>query len=229
MSKEHKEEKWVKDLCNEIRKKEKFSKAFGGSLIIEDNVSLAHSIDLNSVVSSNIDNKKDNERLLINYNEIKNIDIDKNIVDCWNVDIFIGEKDNNHIIPRLVIETKYRNINTHDPITYSYKAFMHKNLFKGLRYGLIVGDYGFERKEENIYIPTRVIEYGDNFDFIFLLKEDYNDDEISYLIDIIIKNVEISKNLEKLNKDKENKYQCIMKNIEFNPNFKALDNGDKHD
>ena len=96
---------------------------------------------------------------------------------------------------------------------------MHKQLFKGLRYGLIIGNYNFERKEENIYIPTRVIEYGDNFDFIFLLKEEYKDEEIDYLVDIIIKNIKISEQLENLNKDKDNRYRCIMKNIEFNPIF----------
>lgn len=225
MSKEHKEELWVKELCNKIKSNKKFNKAFGGSLIIKDNVSLAHSIDLSSIVSAvNVNN---NERLLINYDEIKNTNINKKIIDNWNVDIFIGSKNNNHIIPRLVIEAKYRNINTHDPITYSYKAFMHKNLFKGLRYGLIVGNYNFERKEENIYIPTRVIEYGDNFDFIFLLKDDYNEDEIDFLVNIIIKNIEISEQLTKLNENKENRYRCIMKNIEFSTFFNEEEKDEK--
>ncbi len=219
MSNEHKEEKWVKKLCEKIRNNENFKNWANDNIIIEDNVSLAHAINLNDAVSSNVDNKNDCDRLLINYDNIGSINVNKDAIDGWNVDIFIGSKYKNHIIPRLVIEAKYRNVNTHDPITYNYKAFMQKKLFKGLRYGLIVGDYSFKRKEENIYIPSRVIEYGDHFDFVFLLKEEYNDDEIDYLVNIIKKNVEIAIKLERLNIDQENKYKCIMKNIEFNPKF----------
>lgn len=214
-NKNHKEEIWVKKLCKKIRDNDKFKSWAKDEIIIEDNVALAHSIDLNNLLIASEDEK---ERLFINYDNIENIDLERN-TEKWNVDILVGSKKDNHIVPRLIIEAKYRNINTHDPITYSYKAFLHKNLFKGLRYGLIVGNYNFDRKEENVYIPTRLVEHGDNFDFMFLLKDDYNDDEIGYLIDIIIRNVSISEKLESLNIDKENRYQCIMKDIEFNPKF----------
>jgi hypothetical protein len=211
----HKEEAWVKNLCNKIENQEKFKDwKEENQIVIADNVSLIHSVDLNNLLVCPDDNFKKGERLILNYDDIKMNDLN-DYTEKWNVDIFVGSKNGNKVTPRLIIEAKYRNINTHDPITYNHKALLHKNLFKGLRYGLIVGDYKFNRKEENVYIPSRLVKYGDNFDFMMLLKEEYNTEEINQLIDIIIKNVEISKKLENLNRDKENRYQCIVKNIEF--------------
>lgn len=208
----HQEEKWVKNLCNEIRnncnwKKDKY--------IILDNVALAHSISLNNFVKLE---EKGNKSSITFIDDISSKEL-KNKTEFWNVDIFIGEKINDNgkerIIPRIVIEAKYKSINTHDPITYNHKAYLHKNLFNGLRYGVIIGNYDKERKEENVYIPTRVIEYGDNFDFIFLFTEKNKSKDLNKFIKLIEENLEISKRLEKLNNDKENKYQVISKNIEF--------------
>lgn len=207
----HNEEFWVKELCSKINKKYK-NWLDENNLIIKDNVSLAYSINLNNMLVY-----RESERLLIDFDNIDNNVINDN-VEKWNVDIFIGEKLDNKIIPRIIIEAKYKNINTHDPISYSYKAFLHKNLFNGLRYGLIVGNYGSDK--ENIYIPPRIVDYGDNFDFIFLLKNEFDNDEINYLMEIIKKSLDISRNLEKIDKYKKNDYTCIMKNIEFNPSFK---------
>ena len=50
-------------------------------------------------------------------------------------------------------------------------------------------------------------------------NENDNDIEINKFIEIIKKNIEIAEKLDNLNKDKNNRYQCIMKNIEFDPNF----------
>ena len=42
--------------------------------------------------------------------------------------------------PRVVIEAKVGNINTHDAITYSQKAANHKSVFPYLRYGIMLGN-----------------------------------------------------------------------------------------
>lgn len=218
----HKEEIWVENLCKKINENDNFKSWSNGRYVIKDNVSLAHSISLNNLVElKNFNSGK--EKYSVSFvDNLSSKDI-KDEIEKWNVDLFIGEviKKNNveHIIPRLVIEAKYKNINTHDPITYSHKAYLQKNLFPGLRYGVIIGDYGADRKDENVYIPTRVVEYGDNFDFIFLFNEYDNDIEINKFIEVIKKNIEIAEKLDNLNKDKENRYQCIMKNIEFDPDF----------
>lgn len=208
----HKEEKWVENLCNEIRNNKNWKK---DKYVVLDNVALAHSISLNNFVKLE---EKGNKTSITFIDDISSKEL-KNKTEFWNVDIFIGEKINDNgierIVPRIVIEAKYKSINTHDPITYSHKAYLHKNLFNGLRYGVIIGNYDKERKEENVYIPTRVIEYGDNFDFIFLFTEKNKSKDINKFIKLIEENLEISKRLEKLNNDKENKYQVISKNIEF--------------
>lgn len=218
----HKEEIWVENLCKKINENENFKSWAKDRYVIKDNVSLAHSISLNNLVEFKESDSKKNKYSVSIIDNLSSKNL-KNNTEMWNVDLFIGEKvnknDAEYIIPRLVIEAKYKNINTHDPITYSHKAYLQKNLFPGLRYGVIIGDYGIDKKEENIYIPTRVVEYGENFDFIFLFNEYANDIEINKFIEIIKKNIEIAEKLDNLNKDKNNRYQCIMKNIEFDPNF----------
>lgn len=58
----------------------------------------------------------------------------------YEVDLLIKEKRGNCSIPKLIIESKYGEITTHDTITYSNKAKAHKDLYSGLRYGLMIGN-----------------------------------------------------------------------------------------
>ena len=58
----------------------------------------------------------------------------------YEVDLLIKEKRGNCSIPKLIIESKYGEITTHDIITYSNKAKAHKDLYSGLRYGLMIGN-----------------------------------------------------------------------------------------
>ncbi len=58
----------------------------------------------------------------------------------YEVDLLIKEKRDTYSIPKLIIESKYGKITTHDTITYSNKAKTHKDLYSGLRYGLMIGN-----------------------------------------------------------------------------------------
>jgi hypothetical protein len=201
---------WVNNLCENIKEHYKLD----NNCQIKCEVALPHSIALNNFLKF----ENGNTRNLVFNKNLTDEDINK-YIETWNVDLLIYEEsENKGIIPRVVIEAKYKDINTHDPITYSHKAELHKRLFPGLRYGVIVGNYGCERKDKNIYIPTRVVEYGNNFDFIFLFKNNNNADEIKKFVELLNKNIEISKKLEKFN-DKNIKKCCIEKNIEFYDNI----------
>lgn len=132
----------------------------------------------------------------------------------YEVDLLIKEKRGNYSIPKLIIESKYGEITTHDTITYSNKAKAHKDLYSGLRYGLMIGN------SNELGVSPRIINHGDNFDFIFVFKSDTpSDKEWALFVDIIKRNLDISNKLENIISGKKNKdkvrYSCIEKNIEF--------------
>ena len=56
----------------------------------------------------------------------------------YETDLLIKENVDGSFIPRLIIESKYLNVTTHDTIAYNNKALAHKNLYMGLRYGLML-------------------------------------------------------------------------------------------
>jgi hypothetical protein len=66
------------------------------------------------------------------------------------------------MIPLVVIEVKYRKFTTHDVITYSSKAFKHKELFPHLRYGFVVG--------EASRIGNRFSRHNSDFDFAIAVE-----------------------------------------------------------
>ena len=132
----------------------------------------------------------------------------------YEVDLLIKEKRGNYSIPKLIIESKYGEITTHDTITYSNKAKAHKDLYSGLRYGLMIGN------SNELGVSPRIINHGDNFDFIFVFKSDTpSDKEWALFVDIVKRNLDISNKLENIISGKNNKdkvrYSCIEKNIEF--------------
>lgn len=215
----HKEEDWVKLICEQLQERLDINK-----YVIKTCVSLAHAISLNDYLK--IDDNDDIYFTEINLSA-KEL---KRQLNTWNVDLFIGERTkDNHIVPRIVIEAKYKEINTHDPITYSHKAELHKNLYPGLRYGLIIGNYLETHKEENCYIPTRCVEFGNNFDFIFLFKgkkqdKKLDDEELNKFIEIIEDNLKVSKELEEFLVDKDKRCWYISKNIQFGDNESTTNN-----
>ena len=78
----------------------------------------------------------------------------------YEVDLLIKEKQDNNLIPRIIIESKYKTFSTHDAITYSDKAKGHKELYSGLRYGFMIGN------SNEKYIASRLMNHGSNFDFM---------------------------------------------------------------
>lgn len=132
----------------------------------------------------------------------------------YEVDLLIKEKRDNYSIPRLIIESKYKKITTHDVITYSNKAKAHKKLYNGLRYGIMVGN----SNEKNI--NSRLINHGDDFDFMFIFDaERPNDKEWNVFLDIVKRNLESADEIENVfndgrKKDKK-RYFCVEKNIKF--------------
>lgn len=202
----HKEEKWVELICKQLEERLDTKK-----YVVKTQVPLAHAISLNDCLEIDKNNDIRLKEMNLSAKELKER------LQTWNVDLFIGERTkDNSVIPRIVIEAKYKDINTHDPITYSYKAELHKNLYPGLRYGLIIGNYLERHDGDKYYIPTRCMEFGKNFDFIFLFEDKgkLKTDELNDLVKVLEDNLKTSEELENfLTKDK--KSCCIVKNIEF--------------
>ena len=96
-------------------------------------------------------------------------------------------------IPRVVIETKIKSINTHDSITYSQKSDTHKQVHPYLRYGIFLGNRG------NKALPGRLIRHGAHFDFMLCWKHFRSDaEEWKQLTNILRQEITASKKLEKL-------------------------------
>lgn len=147
----------------------------------------------------------------INSYTENNTDID---IMRYEVDLLIKEKKNNYSIPKLIIESKYRQITTHDTITYSNKAKAHKDLYSGLRYGLMIGN----SNEKGV--SARIVNHGDNFDFVFIFQDDIpSDKEWKVFVDIVKRNLVIADKLEHIISDRrkreKDRYYCIERNIDF--------------
>lgn len=215
------ERKWVKDeICNFIN--ETLEDIYGkNKYYVGTEVALPYSCDLSNLSLNYIENIKGQ----IREEEISQLPNNSNIIiNKWNVDLFIGEYDDNNknlIRPRVIIEAKYNKVNLHEPIVYNYNALLHKRLYPGLRYGFILGNSQYK----NIDIPKQLINFGDNFDFIFVfddeskdkLRKDLNNKK-DKLLEIIIKNIEYAKNIEELLIDKKDrtKYWFISNELHSN-------------
>lgn len=143
---------------------------------------------------------------------------DNGDVDVWKyeVDLLIKEKVNNEYMPRLIIESKYNCISSHDVITYNDKAKCHKSLYCGLKYGMMVG----KCKDS---VPSRFVQHGDNFDFIIAFKDDEpTEKEFKVFVDIIKDNLYSGNKMENIvfNRRKKNKerYFCIERKVNFYSN-----------
>lgn len=79
----------------------------------------------------------------------------------FQTDILVSEigKDQDWT-PRVVIEAKVDSITTHDAITYSQKAALHKSVHPYLRYGIMLGS------RAHYPLPGRLYRHGAHFDFM---------------------------------------------------------------
>ena len=79
----------------------------------------------------------------------------------FETDILVSDIGNEQTwTPRVIIEAKVASITTHDAITYSQKAAMHKSVHPYLRYGVMLG------KRRHYPLPGRLYRHGAHFDFM---------------------------------------------------------------
>ena len=215
------EKEWVKNEICEFIKKSLDSKYGSNKYYVDTEVALPYGCDLSNLSLNYTDKIKGQirEEKVLNLQDSSSIIINK-----WNVDLFIGEYDENNkeiIKPRIIIEAKYNTVNLHEPIVYNYNALLHKRLYPGLRYGFILGNSQYK----NIDIPKQLINFGDNFDFIFV-SDDENEDKLKLdlknkkdkLLEVIIKNIKYAKDIEELltNKKDRTKYWYISNELHSN-------------
>ncbi len=105
--------------------------------------------------------------------------------------VIIENADNEMWKPRVIIELKIRRVSTHDAITYSQKAFTHKNVHPYLRYGILLG------KRDHYPLPGRLFRHGAHFDFMASWVDfEPTENELKRLIEIINLEIEASRALE---------------------------------
>lgn len=103
--------------------------------------------------------------------------------------------------PRVVIEAKVNSINTHDAITYSHKAAMHKAAHPYLRYGIMMGN------RKSFPLPGRLYRHGAHFDFmISFAKFSPTSHELTAFRKLLGQEVKASITLERIH------YESRMKN-----------------
>ncbi|HHU62167.1 MAG TPA: hypothetical protein GXZ55_09470 [Natronincola sp.] len=93
--------------------------------------------------------------------------------------------------PRVIVELKLDNATTHDAITYSQKAFTHKNVHPYLRYGILIG------KSKSGSLAGRLFRHGAHFDFMASWDSfQPTESELEGLTEIINLEIEASRVLE---------------------------------
>lgn len=143
--------------------------------------------------------------------EIKQYDQNWKVSSCedmgFKIDLLIFEQSAQANIPRVAIEAKFGGVTTHDAITYSHKSELHKNVTPFLRYGIMIG------KLNNL--PARLLNHGNNFDFMFCFNADKpTDEEWQSFLQLVKDEVKYSKQLEDLLYGKT-KCQAVQKKFEL--------------
>ena len=122
------------------------------------------------------------------------------------------------VIPRVVVEAKFKKFNTHDPIVYGKKAAAHKGLFPALRDGCMIG------ANESKSLTWRLFEHGKDFDFIFSFssKEPDKDEKtkLKEFYDLVDDEVTSSRELEQIFKAKSKPLDiyCVHRNLKLSKN-----------
>jgi len=91
------------------------------------------------------------------------------------------------------LKTKVDTMTTHDAITYSRKAEMHKNVIPFLRYGIMLGN------RKTYPLPGRLYRHGDQFDFMFsFVGTEPEEHEWSAFVETVQREVRYSETLEEM-------------------------------
>lgn len=118
------------------------------------------------------------------YNELK-----------YETDILVYEETSSQKrwIPRVITEVKINKVSTHDAITYSQKAFTHKNVHPYLRYGILVGN------RKHFPLPGRLYRHGAHFDFMISWQSfESSPREFERLLTLITEEVKNSRKMEQI-------------------------------
>jgi len=108
--------------------------------------------------------------------------------------LIIEQQTGSKWIPRVIVEAKCGgSITTHDAITYSHKAFAHKQVHPYLRYGILIGE------RENSPLPGRLFRHGTQFDFMLSWKgSEATEEETSDFVDVLTKEVQASRIMQEI-------------------------------
>ena len=125
----------------------------------------------------------------------KKTDIHKSDFMAYETDLLITENIKDGIwVPRVIVEAKFRgSITTHDAITYSHKAFTHRQVHPYLRYGILIGD------RKHYPLPGRLFRHGTQFDFMLSwVGSTPTEEEMSDFVDILVKEVHASRTMQEI-------------------------------
>jgi hypothetical protein len=135
---------------------------------VEAKKNLPYRLIINSEGDSQPSTRRDRKTGQIAYVNPKRGDL------AFQTDILIWKRGS-FSLPRVVIETKYRNPTSHTLITYSTKASKHKEVFPYLRYGLVVGG-------ENYLDISKFLVHNSGFDFALAMNDTANIEELTHIV-----------------------------------------------
>jgi hypothetical protein len=104
--------------------------------------------------------------------------------------IFEHVEGKTSIVPRVIVEAKFRGVTTHDTMVYSGKAERIRNVYPYIRYGMMLEDF------QNI--PARVLRLGLGFDFIISINNPPAQAELENLKELLKEEIGFSRQLGKL-------------------------------
>ncbi|MCC7362076.1 MAG: hypothetical protein IT317_21505 [Anaerolineales bacterium] len=130
----------------------------------------------------------------------------------FETDLLVREVEGETWKPRVVIETKLRSVTTHDAITYSQKAVLHKQVHPYLRYGILLGD------RLHHPLPGRLFRHGAHFDFMTSwVDQAPTPGEFESLLALLLEEVSASRQLEEILKDSRsrsrNRYTTLHRRL----------------
>jgi hypothetical protein len=95
--------------------------------------------------------------------------------------------------PRVIVEAKLGSITTHDAITYSQKAAVHRSVHPYLRYGVMLGN------RKGFPLPGRLYRHGAQFDFmVSFCGEKATEREMKGFRELLLAEVQASRTLENI-------------------------------
>lgn len=111
-----------------------------------------------------------------------------------------------HVVPRVVAEVKFVAVTTHDVIVYSEKARRIRNVYRYVRYGLILG--GFDS------IPGRVLRLGAEFDFVLAISYPLEESDLKYARQTLIAEVSASRDFARIARG-QNKIVAFRRSLQM--------------